>query len=39
MKQNLATIYGILLALFMLFLLYQYIFERNNLPELARLFG
>lgn len=39
MKDTLTTIYSILLALFMLFMLYLYIFQWNNLPDLGRLFG
>jgi hypothetical protein len=39
MKTTLTTIYSLLLALFMLFMLYQYAFQWKNLPDLGRLFG
>ncbi len=39
MKNTVSTIYSLLLALFMLFMLYLYIFQWKNLPDLAGLFG
>jgi Fe2+ transport system protein B len=39
MKITLDTIYGLLLALFMLFMLYQYAFQWKNLPDLTGLLG
>jgi hypothetical protein len=37
MKTTLATIYGVLLSLFMLYMLIQYIFQWKNLPSLIPL--
>ncbi len=39
MKITLTTIYSLLLALFMLYMLYQYAFQWKNLPDLSGLFG
>ncbi len=39
MKITFTTIYSLLLALFMLFMLYQYAFHWKNLPDLIGLFG
>ncbi len=39
MKTTLATIYGLLLALFLLYMLYQYVFLWKNLPNVIPLSG